>query len=368
VARILLENIKKIYGGRFTAVHNMNLSIDDREFVVFVGPSGCGKSTTLRMIAGLEKATAGKIYIGDRLVNHLPPKDRYIAMVFQTYALFPHMNVFDNIGFGLKIRKTPKGELNKLVAETAELLGLKDLLNRKPKELSGGQRQRVALGRAIVRKPDVFLFDEPLSNLDAKLRVQMRTEIKKLHERLQTTMIYVTHDQVEAMTMGTRIVVLNMGIVQQVGAPLSLYNQPANRFVAGFLGSPSMNFLPCKIIEKKSQLFINCSDFLLPLDQSRVKKIKATGDSAFLLGIRPEDIHKYSPVAATGLSEPITAIVNVIEPLGKEVFIEINTGIHDLSAIIESSQIVELHEKVQFRINLENIHLFRENEAEIAVF
>ena len=255
MARVLLKELTKKFDD-VVAVNTVNLEISDREFVVLVGPSGCGKSTTLRMIAGLDEITGGDIYIGDRLVNNLAPKERNIAMVFQNYALYPHMNVFDNMAFGLKMRNVPKEERVTLVNEAAEILGIQDLLDRKPKQLSGGQRQRVALGRAIVRKPDVFLFDEPLSNLDAKLRVQMRTELVKLHNRLRSTSIYVTHDQVEAMTMGDKIVVMNNGWIQQEGSPLDLYNRPVNLFVAGFIGSPAMNFIPVTVSEENATVYV----------------------------------------------------------------------------------------------------------------
>ncbi len=269
MAKVVLENISKSFGN-VEAVKNFDLTVEDKEFAILVGPSGCGKSTALRMVAGLEEPTSGTIYIGDREVNDLPPKDRDIAMVFQEYALYPHMSVFKNMAFGLKLRKFPKSEIDQRVREASEILSIQNLLDRKPKQLSGGQRQRVAVGRAIVRKPAVFLFDEPLSNLDAKLRVQMRAELSKLHDRLQTTIIYVTHDQVEAMTMGTKIVVMKDGLIQQVGSPLDVYNFPVNQFVAGFIGSPVMNFIPCRIVSKDGRLFVDAEAFQLPVPENRL--------------------------------------------------------------------------------------------------
>ena len=269
MARVILENISKNFG-TVQAVKDFNLTVEDKEFVILVGPSGCGKSTALRMVAGLEEPTTGNIYIGDRAVNDLPPKDRDIAMVFQEYALYPHMSVYKNMAFGLKLRKFPRNEINQRVREASEILGIHELLERKPKQLSGGQRQRVAVGRAIVRKPAVFLFDEPLSNLDAKLRVQMRAELSKLHDRLQTTIIYVTHDQVEAMTMGTKIVVMKDGLIHQIGSPLGVYNFPVNLFVAGFIGSPVMNFIPCRILSKDGRLSIDAEAFQLPVPERRL--------------------------------------------------------------------------------------------------
>ncbi|MBW2000272.1 MAG: sn-glycerol-3-phosphate ABC transporter ATP-binding protein UgpC, partial [Deltaproteobacteria bacterium] len=291
MANVLLKNLTKRFED-VIAVNKVNLEIRDREFIVLVGPSGCGKTTTLRMIAGLEDITEGEIYIGDRLINNLPPKDRNIAMVFQSYALYPHMNVFDNMAFGLKMRKMPRGEIEIRVKKAAEILGIESLLERKPKQLSGGQRQRVAVGRAIVRDPQVFLFDEPLSNLDAKLRVQMRTELKKLHERLQATVVYVTHDQVEAMTMGDRIVVMKDGVVQQVGTPLELYNRPSNLFVAGFIGSPSMNFIPCRLVEEDGRLYLDTGDFKVVLPDFAVPKLAQVKERDLVFGIRPEDIYE----------------------------------------------------------------------------
>ena len=293
MASLSLKNINKVYPNGFHAVKDFNLEIEDKEFIIFVGPSGCGKSTTLRMIAGLEEISSGELWIGDKLVNDVEPKDRDIAMVFQNYALYPHMSVFDNMAFGLKLRKVPKDQIKRLVQEAAKILDIEHLLDRKPKALSGGQRQRVAMGRAIVRDPKVFLMDEPLSNLDAKLRVQMRIEISKLHENLGATIIYVTHDQTEAMTLGTRIVVMNAGIVQQVDTPQTLYDHPCNQFVAGFIGSPQMNFVDatCKVVGDKVYLVAGPSEIELP--PAKAKKLIEGGyaGKTVVLGIRPEDVH-----------------------------------------------------------------------------
>src|SRR5437660_6857216 len=315
MAEVALRNIVKTFD-RTPAVAGIDLDIADREFVVLVGPSGCGKTTTLRMVAGLEEATSGEIYIGDQLVNDVPPKDRDIAMVFQNYALYPHMRVFDNMAFGLKLRKFPKTEIKKRVQDAAAILGIEELLERKPKALSGGQRQRVAVGRAIVRQPKVFLFDEPLSNLDAKMRVQMRTEITKLHQRLQATMIYVTHDQVEAMTMGDRIVVMNNGKVQQIDTPLKLYNEPDNLFVAGFLGSPPMNFIDGELKQERDAIvFKEMQGGTIQVRFANRPQVREFLGKPMLLGIRPEDIEvaQFSKTGNTTASFP--AIVDIAEPM-----------------------------------------------------
>ena len=293
MAELKLKNIVKKYPNGFVAVKDFSLDIEDKEFIIFVGPSGCGKSTTLRMIAGLEDISAGELYIGDKMCNNVSPKDRDIAMVFQNYALYPHMTVYDNMAFGLKLRKVPKDEINKKVHEAAKILDIEHLLDRKPKALSGGQRQRVAMGRAIVREPKVFLMDEPLSNLDAKLRVQMRSEISKLHHKLQTTFIYVTHDQTEAMTLGTRIVVLKDGIIQQVDTPQNLYNKPANLFVAGFIGSPQMNFIDAKVVQVGPDVMVAFGEYRVKLPEVKTKALIEGGyvDKDIILGIRPEDVH-----------------------------------------------------------------------------
>jgi multiple sugar transport system ATP-binding protein len=363
MANVILKEVVKKFGD-FVAVQNMNLSIAEGEFTVFVGPSGCGKSTTLRMVAGLESVTGGEIYIKDRLVNRVHPKDRNIAMVFQSYALYPHMNVYDNIGFGLKMRKNPKEEISKRVNEAAEILGIQSLLDRKPRQLSGGQRQRVALGRAIVRKPDVFLFDEPLSNLDAKLRVQMRIELKKLHEQLKTTVIYVTHDQVEAMTMGDRIVVMKDGFVQQVGSPLDLYYKPGNMFVGGFIGSPSMNFLPCRIVQENSEFCVQTSGFKVLLPQEVADHLRKTPETEFVLGIRPEDMREKRSGEEVPPASLIRATVNVVEILGKESLLDLTIRDSNLIAVVGSDVRVKAHQEIDLVINLQKLHLFRKESGE----
>ena len=314
MAQIELKNIDKTFDYRQKVIDNLNLKIHDGEFLVLVGPSGCGKSTTLRLIAGLETESSGDIYIGEKRVNDIPPKDRDISMVFQNYALYPHMTVHDNIAFGLKLRKYPKKEIEQRVQEAVDILDIHPLLQRKPKQLSGGQRQRVALGRAIVRKPKVFLFDEPLSNLDAKLRVQMRAEIKKLHQKLKTTMVYVTHDQVEAMTMGDRIAIMKDGIIHQLDSPLNIYNKPADLFVAGFIGSPAMNFIPT-VVSKKNTLFSNDMAIEFPIPDSYKLLFKNSENKAITIGIRPEHLSITPPGKKT---VPITTRLDLIEPLGNE--------------------------------------------------
>jgi multiple sugar transport system ATP-binding protein len=329
MANVELKSITKVYEGNVLAVKNVNFVVQDKEFVVLVGPSGCGKTTTLRMVAGLEDITSGELYIDGKLVNDVPPKDRDIAMVFQNYALYPHMTVYDNMAFGLKIRKFPKAEIKTRVDEAARILDIEELLDRKPKALSGGQRQRVAVGRAIVRQPKVFLFDEPLSNLDAKLRVQMRAEISGLHNRLQATMIYVTHDQVEAMTMGDKIVVMRDGIIHQIGDPLTLYNHPVNRFVAGFIGSPPMNFMAVKVSEEGGRITIDEGNFKIVVEGKRAEQIRSYVGKEVIFGIRPEDL-TYKMDAAQDLAIPST--VQIVEPLGAEINLFIDTGSHVLVA------------------------------------
>jgi len=358
MASVKLKNVTKIFDKNVIAVNKAKIDIEDKEFVVLVGPSGCGKSTTLRMIAGLEEVTDGEIYIGDRLVNDVPPKDRDIAMVFQNYALYPHMTVYQNMAFGLKLRKYPKKEIEQRVTEAAEILEIKELLNRKPKALSGGQRQRVAVGRAIVRKPKVFLFDEPLSNLDAKLRVQMRTEISKLHNKLETTMIYVTHDQMEAMTMGDRIVIMKDGDIHQIDTPLQLYNQPKNKFVAGFIGSPSMNFLRGKILNSSNTLIFDEGNIQLKIPTKLKEKLTPYVNQEIVLGIRPEDI--YEADFAHGLKEKALAesMVEVVEPLGNEVFIYLNTGLHAYMARVEARKTPAIGQKIQLVFNMDKVHFF----------
>ena len=365
MAKVTVQNVYKIYPGEkgrdVTAVTDVSLEIQDREFVVLVGPSGCGKSTTLRMIAGLEEISKGDIYIGDRRVNDMPPKDRDIAMVFQNYALYPHMSVYDNLAFGLKLRKYPKPEIKKRVMDAAGILGIEDLLDRKPKALSGGQRQRVAVGRAIVRQPEVFLFDEPLSNLDAKMRVQMRTEITKLHQRLQATMIYVTHDQIEAMTMGDRIVVMNNGVVQQTDTPLKLYNEPVNLFVAGFLGSPPMNFINGTLQQERDCFLfseIEGGTIQLRLPAKEGAAAQEFVGKTMLLGIRPEDIElaQFAGGESTG---SFPAIVDIVEPMGAETNLYLQSGAH--TVVCRSQRALDHREagrRQQFEMNLKKAHLF----------
>jgi len=356
MATVELKNVKKVYEGNVVAVDNANITINDKEFGVLVGPSGCGKSTTLRMIAGLEEITAGELYIDGKLMNDVAPKDRDIAMVFQNYALYPHMTVYENMAFGLKIRKFPKKEINERVHEAAAILDIEELLDRKPKALSGGQRQRVAVGRAIVRKPKVFLFDEPLSNLDAKLRVQMRAEISALHHRLQATMIYVTHDQTEAMTMGDRIVVLKDGLIQQIGTPLGLYNKPINRFVAGFIGSPQMNIMKSTIREKSGQLLADEGDFTLLLDGNMSNIMRPYQGKEVLMGIRPEDM-VVTDTAVEGQS--IAARVEVVEPLGAEILLYVSTKQHESIIVrIPPHHEFKVGDTATFKPNIEKIHFF----------
>lgn len=321
MADVKLINVSKVYEGGNVAVKNVDVEIKDKEFVVLVGPSGCGKSTTLRMIAGLEEISSGELFIDGKLVNDVSPKDRDIAMVFQNYALYPHMTVYENMAFGLKLRKFDKEEIKTRVMDAAKILGLEEYLERKPKALSGGQRQRVAVGRAIVRKPKVFLFDEPLSNLDAKLRVQMRTEISKLHKDLQATMVYVTHDQTEAMTMGDRIVIMKDGVVNQIDTPMNLYNYPVNKFVAGFIGSPSMNFLSGKITSENGLSFRSAQNgAVLSIDKKYVEKLKAFVDKDVTIGIRPEDIYDAQTAAAQDSFYKFDSRLEVVEPMGNEIF------------------------------------------------
>ena len=328
MAQVSLRNVTKIFKGNVEAVKDVSLGIEDKEFVVFLGPSGCGKSTTLRIIAGLEEATKGDVYIGNKLVNNDPPKDRNIAMVFQNYALYPHMNVYNNMAFGLKLRKYPKSEIDKRVKDAADILGLSKLLNRKPKELSGGQRQRVAVGRAIVRKPIVFLFDEPLSNLDAKMRVQMRTEINRLHIRLQATMIYVTHDQTEAMTLGNRIVVMNEGRINQIGIPSNIYDKPVNKFVAGFIGTPPMNFLGGRIVKKDSKYYFQETDgrVKVKIVDEMISALDPYNGREIIFGIRSENMYDKLFVSESSPENTVTLACEIIEPMGSEVYLYLSTG------------------------------------------
>jgi len=353
LAEVVLKEVKKVFDKNVIAVNNVNLNVQDKEFVVLVGPSGCGKSTTLRMIAGLEEITKGEIYIDNRLINDVSPKDRDIAMVFQNYALYPHMTVFDNMAFGLKLRKFPKQEIRIRVREAAEILGIGNLLDRKPKALSGGQRQRVAVGRAIVRMPKVFLFDEPLSNLDAKLRVQMRTEISKLHTKLESTMIYVTHDQVEAMTMGDRIVVMKDGEIQQIDTPLNLYDKPNNLFVAGFIGSPSMNFFEGKIVRNEG-LFFKANDYLFRVPDKFKDKLDKYIGKPVKLGIRPENINnKEEEIENTYYFD-----IEVVEPMGNETYLYSKLDDTNFVSRISSSLRFKHGEKVLLEFDIEKSHFF----------
>jgi multiple sugar transport system ATP-binding protein len=360
MASLSLKNMKKVYSGNVTAVQDFNLEVADKEFIIFVGPSGCGKSTTLRMIAGLEEISAGELYIADRLVNDVEPKDRDIAMVFQNYALYPHMTVYDNMAFGLKLRKTPKAEIERRVTEAAKILGIEVLLDRRPKALSGGQRQRVAMGRAIVREPKVFLMDEPLSNLDAKLRVQMRIEISKLHQRLQTTIIYVTHDQVEAMTLGTRIVVMKDGIIQQVDTPSNLYDNPLNLFVAGFIGSPQMNFLDAKAMKSDDDVVLLFGSNSIILQGPQARSIIDGGyiDKEIVFGIRPEDIHEDQLFLDNHPHAQVDFTINVIEMLGAELNIIGTIDAFDCTAKTDPRYPVKPGDVCKLAMDLKRIHLF----------
>jgi len=360
MSNLSLRHIYKVYTGNVTAVKDFNLEIEDKEFIVFVGPSGCGKSTTLRMIAGLEEISQGEIYIGDKLVNDMAPKDRDIAMVFQNYALYPHMSVYDNMAFGLKLRKMPKDEIKQKVTDVAKTLDIEHLLDRKPKALSGGQRQRVALGRAIVRNPKVFLMDEPLSNLDAKLRVQMRTEIAKLHHKLQTTFIYVTHDQTEAMTMGTRIVVMKDGLAQQVDTPHNIYEHPVNMFVAGFIGSPQMNFMEAKALEQNGEVVLSFDNesIILPKDKAQILKDKSFIGKTVVMGIRPEDIDDDISFIEKNKNSVIEAKVEVAELMGAETNIYLSKGDTSIVARVNGSSIAKVGDIIKIALDTNKIHVF----------
>ncbi len=366
MARVLLRNLTKSFRG-VVAVDDLTLDIQDKEFLVLVGPSGCGKTTALRCIAGLEEATSGEIHIGDRMVNDVSPKDRDIAMVFQNYALYPHMNVYDNMAFGLKLRKFPRAEIQRRVTEAAEMLGLQGLLKRKPKELSGGQRQRVALGRAIVREPKVFLMDEPLSNLDAKLRVQTRAELIKLHRRLGITTIYVTHDQTEAMTMGDRIAVLNDGRIQQVGAPLDLYNHPVNMFVAGFVGTPAMNFMNATLEQGDGQEYVKTETLRLRLPAAHGAKVRDRAGQPVVLGIRPDDIYdrKLAPAVSDGAAARL--MVDVTEPMGSTVYVYLTAGKEPLVADVDAETEAKDGEPLDVIFDMAKSHLF-DPETQVALF
>jgi len=360
MAGLVLKNIVKKYPNGFMAVNDFNLNIADEEFLVLVGPSGCGKSTTLRMIAGLEEISDGELFIDDRKMNDVAPKDRDIAMVFQNYALYPHMTVYDNMAFGLKLRKTPKAEIQKRVNEAAKILNIEPLLDRKPKALSGGQRQRVAMGRAIVREPKVFLMDEPLSNLDAKLRVQMRTEISKLHQKLKTTFVYVTHDQIEAMTLGTRIVVMKDGIVQQVDSPINLYTKPKNLFVASFIGSPQMNFIDALASKENESVYLTFGEYKIKLNEEKGKRIIDAGyiDKEVILGIRPEDVHDEDMFIANSPDTQLMASVELTELLGAEVYLYLSIVGQPITARVDPRSKAKVGDTIKVALDGNQIHVF----------
>jgi multiple sugar transport system ATP-binding protein len=368
MADLQLKGVSKIYSGNICAVAPTSVDIEDGEFVILVGPSGCGKSTLLRMIAGLETVSQGEIYIDGRLINNVPAKDRDIAMVFQNYALYPHMTVYENMAFGLKMRKLPKSEIDDRVRQAVEILGLGDFLNRRPKGLSGGQRQRVAVGRAIVRQPKLFLFDEPLSNLDAKLRISMRAELIKLHKRLAATMIYVTHDQVEAMSMGDRLIVLKDGAVQQIGAPLEIYDRPANQFVAGFIGSPPMNFINCALGEREGHVFLTGEGLHLKLPAETKaalsKVVVENGSFPIVLGIRPEDFSKRPSDEGATESNVIKARINFLEPLGSEVLATCSVGTHEVIVRLSPRSRVKSDETIELVVDMERARLFHPKTGE----
>ncbi|OGO27627.1 MAG: glycerol-3-phosphate ABC transporter ATP-binding protein [Chloroflexi bacterium RBG_16_52_11] len=365
MASVTFDHLSKRFGD-VVAVNDLNIVIEDKEFLVLVGPSGCGKSTALRCLAGLEDITQGNIMIGDQIVNDVAPKDRDIAMVFQSYALYPHMSVYDNMAFGLKLRKVPKEDIRRRVNVAAEMLGIKELLERKPRQLSGGQRQRVAVGRAIVREPKVFLFDEPLSNLDAKLRVETRANISKLHIQLQTTFIYVTHDQMEAMTMASRIAVLNKGILLQIDTPQTLYDKPDNLFVAGFIGSPSMNFFNAKLVKGDGTLHIDAGSYQVKVPQNRHSQLIPYEGHQIIFGIRPEDIYNPNYAARDLNTETIPAKVDVTELMGNEIFVYLKNGDHSFIARVDPRSKYHIAEDVQVMFNMDNIHIF-DKDTEVAI-
>ena len=369
MASLSLKGINKIYPNGFHAVKDFDLEIKDKEFIVFVGPSGCGKSTTLRMIAGLEEISSGELYIRDRLVNDVEPKDRDIAMVFQNYALYPHMTVYDNMAFGLKLRKVPKAEQERLVKEAAKILDLEALLDRKPKALSGGQRQRVAMGRAIVRNPKVFLMDEPLSNLDAKLRVQMRVEIAKLHKDLDATIIYVTHDQTEAMTLGTRIIVMKDGVVQQVDSPKNLYDKPANLFVAGFMGSPQMNFIDCEVEKQGDDIMLHIGQartyIKVPADQAKALVDGGYVGKQVIMGIRPEDIHDEESFIEMSPDSKFETKIKIYELLGAEVHLHFDIEGFECAAKVNARTDARVGDEVTMAMDVNKIHIFDKDTEEV---
>ena len=367
MASLSLKNVCKVYPNGFVAVKDFNLDVADKEFIIFVGPSGCGKSTTLRMIAGLEEISSGELWIGDKLVNDVEPKDRDIAMVFQNYALYPHMTVYDNMSFGLKLRKVPKPEIDKLVHEAAKILGIEQLLDRKPKALSGGQRQRVAMGRAIVRNPKVFLMDEPLSNLDAKLRVQMRIEIQKIHQRLETTIIYVTHDQTEAMTLGTRIVVLKDGIIQQVDTPQNLYDKPCNVFVAGFMGSPQMNLIHAKVVQSGEDVVLMFGGNTVKLPEGKAQKLIEAGyvDTTVIMGIRPEDLNDSEVIINANPDCVIEATIRVYELLGAEVYLYFDIDEVNCTARVNPRTTARPGDTIKLGIDMTKLHIFDKDTEQV---
>ena len=368
MASVQLKNVEKKYPNGFVAVKDFNLEIEDKEFIIFVGPSGCGKSTTLRMVAGLEDISSGDLFIDRKKMNDVEPKDRDIAMVFQNYALYPHMTVYDNMAFGLKLRKVPKDEIDKKVHEAARILDLEHLLDRKPKALSGGQRQRVAMGRAIVRRPKVFLMDEPLSNLDAKLRAQMRVEIAKLHKSLETTIIYVTHDQTEAMTLGTRIVVLKDGIIQQVDTPENLYDTPCNKFVAGFIGSPQMNMIDAECTEDGGQVKLSFAGNCITLNEKKASALKDKGyiGKTVTLGIRPEDLHDEEDYLLQHAQSVISAEIRVYEMLGAETLLYFDIGDASWTARVNPKTKARTGDTVRFALDENKIHIF-DKETEVTI-
>jgi len=365
MARVLYEHVYKRFGEKVEALKDFHLEIEDKEFLVLVGPSGCGKSTALRLLAGLETITEGSIYIGEEKVDHVPAKDRDIAMVFQSYALYPHMTVRDNIAFGLKLRKVEKGEIERRVREAATVLGVENLLDRKPGQLSGGQRQRIALGRAIVREPRVFLLDEPLSNLDAKLRVNTRAEISKLHKRLGTTFIYVTHDQTEAMTMADRIAVMNLGVIQQVGTPQELYDHPRNVFVAGFIGSPAMNFFEATVGSANGRVDLDGGSFTVEVPEDRAEELRAFVGRKLAFGVRPENLHDPSYVPTGIRAVPVKARVDVTELMGNEVFLHLLAGDVKFLARVDPRTGLSEGQEAEIMIDLERMHVFDPESGEV---
>lgn len=365
MASVTFDHVYKRFGD-VIAVNDLNIQVADREFLVLVGPSGCGKTTALRCLAGLEDVSDGRILIGDQVVNDVAPKDRDIAMVFQSYALYPHMTVYDNMAFGLKLRKTPKAEIERRVKNAADILGIGQLLDRRPRQLSGGQRQRVAVGRAIVREPKVFLFDEPLSNLDAKLRVETRANISKLHQQLKTTFIYVTHDQTEAMTMASRIAVINKGILQQIDTPQTLYDFPNNLFVAGFIGSPAMNFFPATVLQESGNLIVDGGSFKVKIPDQRKGAYQGVVGKPVIFGIRPENIHNPMFLPSDISAQPVDAVVDVTELMGNEIFVYLKTGDNSFVARVDPRTRYQINDKVQVMFNMDNMHIF-DRETEQAV-